>query len=219
MRYIYTVITGDKDILNEDINTDGATAVCFTDNPNLKSDVWEIRQIPQTFSDTRRNSRLPKMLPHIYFPGAEYSLYLDGNIISKVPINKIIREWLKETDIAVFAHSTRDCLFDEAQECIRLELDDKLVIQRHTERYTGFPTHNGLYQCGVIIRKHTPKIKQLNEMWFAEYCTGSKRDQISFPYCIDKCGVTIYGIRSHAWVHDWFEMENHHVLSEWANKL
>ena len=46
MRIIYTAITGQKDTLNDDINVRGAKAVCFTDDPNIKSDVCEIRLIP-----------------------------------------------------------------------------------------------------------------------------------------------------------------------------
>lgn len=215
---IYTVITGGKDILNEDINMQGVKLVCFTDE-DLKSDKWEIRKIPKLFTDNRRNSRLPKMCPHIFFPNEEYSLYLDANIILKVPLKKLINEWLEDTDIAVFKHSTRDCLFDEAKECIRLELDDKEVIENHVARYKDFPKHKGLYQGGVILRKHTPKINKFNEMWWAEYCAGSKRDQISLPYCIEKSGISINAINSHAYIHPYFEMFNHKVLSEWAHKL
>lgn len=216
---IYTCITGGKDELCEDINTMGARAVCFTDNPKLKSKVWEIIQIPNLFKDIRRDSRMVKMLPHIFFPDAEYSLYLDGNIINKVPLKRLIDEWLNETDIAMFTHNTRDCLFDEAKECILLGLDDKQVIEAHTMRYKGFPKHKGLYQGGTILRRHTPKIKRFNEMWWAEYCTGCKRDQVSMPYCLEKEGIPVNAIQGHAWTHPYFEMFNHKKLSEWALKL
>ena len=216
---IYSVSTGGKDILSEDINIKGAKAVFFTDDPTLKSEKWEIRLIPNLFKDIRRDSRMVKMLPHIYFPSSKYSLYLDGNIICKVPLQRLIDEWLEDTDIAVFKHHTRDCLFDEAKECIRLELDSKEVIESHTMRYAGFPKHKGLYQCGVILRRHTAKIKRLNEMWWSEYCVGSKRDQISFPYVIEKEGVAINGIDSYAHLHWYFEYVSHLKLSEWAGKL
>lgn len=219
MKVIYTVITGGKDELNDNINIQGARAVCFTDDPNLKSMVWEIRQIPSLYKDIRRDSRTVKMLPHIFFPEATHSLYLDANIISKVPIQRLIDEWLEDVDIAVFKHRTRNCLFDEADECIRLELDAKDVIEGQKLRYTGFPKQKGLYQCGVILRKHTRQIKRLNEAWFAEYMTGSKRDQISFPYVLEQEGIAINAIDSHAYVHPYFEMENHAKLSEWALKL
>lgn len=219
MNIIYTVITGDKDTLSEDINIKGAKAVCFTDDPNLKSEKWEIRLIPSLYKDVRRDSRTVKLLPHIFFPEAEYSLYLDGNIICKVPIQRIIHEWLQDDDIAVFKHHTRDCLFQEAKECIRLGLDDTETIEKHVERYKGFPEHRGLYQCGVILRRHTPRIKRLNEAWFAQYMTGCKRDQVSFPYVLEKEGVSINGIDSYAYLHDYYEYRNHKVPSEWAGKI
>lgn len=218
MKYIYTCLTGGKDKLNEDINAMGAKLVCFTDK-KIKSKNWEIRVLPRIFQDVRRDSRIPKMLPHIYMPDAEYSLYLDANIICKVPIQRLITEWLQETDIAVFGHSTRDCLFDEAQECIRLELDKKEVIKNQIERYKGFPKHKGLYQCGAILRKHTPKINKLGNAWWAEYCTGSRRDQISFPYVVENEGITINPIDSHAYIHPYFEYVDHVILSEWAGKV
>lgn len=216
---IYTCNFGGKDNLSEDINGQGARLVCFTDNPELKSKKWEIILVPKVFLDVRRNSRIPKILPHIFFPNEDYSLYLDGNIICKIPLKRLIAEWLAETDIAVFGHSTRNCLFDEAAECIRLELDSKDVIEAQIDRYKDFPRHRGLYQGGVILRKHTAKMKRLNEAWWAEYCVGSKRDQISFPYVVEREGVAINAIKSHAYVHPYFEMDNHKILSEWANKL
>lgn len=216
---IYTVITGGKDALSEDMNTKGARAVCFTDNPDLKSEKWEIVLIPSLYKDVRRDSRTVKMLPHIYFPEATYSLYCDGNIICKIPLQRLIDEWLEETDIAVFKHHTRDCLFDEAQECIRLELDSREAIEGHILRYEGFPKHKGLYQCGVILRKHTERIRRLNERWFAEYNVGAKRDQISFPYVLEKEGISINAIDSYAHLHWYFEYISHIVPSEWSGKL
>lgn len=218
MNVIYTVITGDKDILNEDINGNGAKLVCFSDVPR-KSKKWEIRIIPRIFSDVRRDSRIPKLLPHIYFPESTYTLYVDANIILKIPLQRVIDTWLEDADIAVFGHSTRDCLFDEAKECIRLELDKKEIIEAQIKRYKGFPKKNGLYQGGVILRKNTPAIKRFNEAWFAQYCTGCKRDQVSFPYVIEKEGITINAIKSHAYIHPWFEYFDHKILSEWAGRV
>lgn len=216
---IYTVITGGKDVLSEDMNIKGAKAVCFTDDPTMKSETWEIRLIPSLYKDIRRDSRTVKMLPHIFFPEATHSLYCDGNIICKIPMQRLVDEWLEEEDIAVFKHHSRDCLFAEADECIRLELDTREAIESHKMRYKGFPEHKGLYQCGVILRRHTERIRRLNERWFAEYMTGCKRDQVSFPYVIEKEGISINAIDSYAHLHWYFEYRNHKILSEWAGKL
>lgn len=218
MMYIYTVITDGKDELNEDINIDGVKAVCFTNRPMI-SKVWEIRRIPSTFKDERRTSRMPKILPHIYLPDATHSLYLDGNIITKVPLQKMIKEFLKDNDIAFFKHPTRDCYFEEAKECIRLGLDDQETIAQQMIRYKDVPRHKGLYQGGVIFRKHTDRVRQFNEAWWAEYCTGSRRDQLSLPIAQYKTGIEIEGIEGHPYYHHYFEMVSHKKLSEWAGKV
>lgn len=218
MNYIYTVITESKDILNDDINTDGVKAVCFTDQ-DITSEVWEIRKIPTLFKDSRRDSRMPKILAHLYLPDAEHSLYLDGNIILKVPLQRLIDEWLVDTDIALFAHISRDCYFDEAKECIRLGLDETEVITEQMIRYKDIPRHLGLYQGGVILRKHTPKVSRFNEVWWSEYCLGAKRDQLCLPIAIYKTGLAINGVRGDAFTHQWFELVAHNKLSEWAGKV
>lgn len=219
MNYIYTCITNSKDILNEKINSQGAKLICFTDE-DIKSEKWEIIKIPKLFIDDRRNSRLPKLLPHIYLPeDCEYSLYLDGNIINTIPIQKIINEWLQDTDMACFRHDTRDCYFEEAKECSRLGLDDKEIIIKQLKRYYKYPRHMGLYQGGVLLRKHTDKVRQFNESWFAEYCGGSKRDQISFPIARDKAGLAINAIQGHAYYHPYFNLIAHKKPSEWAGKI
>lgn len=67
--------------------------------------------------------------------------------------------------------------------------------------------------------RHTNKMKQLNEKWWSEYCTGCKRDQVSLPFCIDLLGVPVNSIKGNAFSHPYFEMFNHKILSEWALKL
>jgi len=43
----------------------------------------------------------------------------------------------------------------------------------------------------MIIRRHTKKIEQFNNAWWAEYCRFSVRDQLSFMYCLDKIGIPV----------------------------
>lgn len=197
---IYTCITNSKDI------------------PFNGVKVFTEKDLPNVFVDPRRQSRFPKILPHL-FMNTEYSLYLDGNIACKVPIEKLIKEWLQDTDIAFFKHPTRDCYFEEAKECMRLGLDDKEVITNQMIRYHKVPRHSGLYQGGVILRRHTDKVRQFNEAWWAEYCRGSRRDQLSLPIAIQKTGIAVHGIEGHPFTHQYFEMVAHNKPSEWAGKV
>ncbi len=76
------------------------------------------------------------------------------------------------------------------------QLDDVETIIEQVKRYedAGFAKNKGLYECGVIIRRHTKKVIELNNFWWAEYCRGSIRDQISFPYAVDSVGIRVNGL-------------------------
>ena len=155
---IYTAISGERDKIRTDIK-------CFTDYNKFKDEVM--------------NAKIYKVLPHKYID-SPYSIWVDGNLFLKKNYIDYIN-LLGDADIAVFENPYRDCLFDEIDECIRLGLDSRSVLEAQRGRYKGFPRHSGLGNCALIIRRHTEQIKVLNEAWWAEICSGSRRDQISFP--------------------------------------
>ena len=69
-KVIYTVITGGYDNLIEQPKIEGYDYICFTDNTNLKSDIWQIRDMPEGLSDltTVKQQRNVKILAHKYLP-------------------------------------------------------------------------------------------------------------------------------------------------------
>lgn len=191
---VLTAITNKKDVLKEQQCTEGAKFVAFTDEP-INSRTWEIRPCPNIFGDPRRNAKLPKILSHL-FVDDEYSLWMDGSINLKVPMRELVSKFLGDADICFFNHPLshhghRDCLYEEAEVCKKFKLDDPNIIDEQIARYRqqGYPEHNGLYAGNVILRRHTPKIIQFNNMWWAEVCRGSRRDQISLNYCLATLGI------------------------------
>lgn len=132
------------------------------------------------FKDSVLNAKIYKVLSHKYINN-EYSIWVDGNLFLKQNFIEYVK-LMEGADIAVFENPYRDCLFDEIDQCIEQELDNKVLLEAQKGRYKAFPRHNGLGACFLIIRRHTEQIKRLNEQWWSEICSGSKRDQISFPY-------------------------------------
>mgnify|MGYP001594007035 CR=1 FL=1 len=49
------------------------------------------------------NSKIYKILPH-KFLDCDISVYMDGNITLKVPLEQVVEEWLGDNDIAFFRH-------------------------------------------------------------------------------------------------------------------
>jgi len=188
---VYTCITGGKDNFIENQVTGNANFVAFLDETNY-SNTWKIKKAYDKFIDPRRNSRIQKILAHQYID-TEYSIYIDGNIELIAKPEELIEKYLGDYDLAVFKHPNRDCLYDEAKVCAVRGLDDPELIIEQAKRYEdqGFAKHKGLAECGMIIRRHTPKVEQFNNAWWSEWCRYSKRDQISFMYALDKVGLAV----------------------------
>jgi len=94
-KVVYTAVVGDYDTLKDWRNWEGGINkqdnwdyVCFTDNPDLKSELWDIRQIPKEEiieddshfeGDRTKTARKYKLLPHRLFPEHDVSIWLDAS--------------------------------------------------------------------------------------------------------------------------------------------
>lgn len=202
---VYTSLVGGIDELNEGQNVDGASFWAFTDHP---SQTWTLKPAYDKFKDPRRNSRIQKIMPHMFMK-CEYSIYMDANIELLVPPQKLIDEFLKDKDIAVFKHAGRDDIYQERDAIIYYGKEEPPILFEQTTEYThrGIQEHSGLSECGVIIRRHTPRIAELNERWWAEYCRFGVRDQMSFPIAFPMDEIN--QINGSAYTHPYFKMINH----------
>jgi hypothetical protein len=188
---VYTAITGGKDSLKEDQVTGEAKFVAFLEN-GADSDTWEVREATMDNPDPNRCAKKYKVKPHEYFPNEEYSLWIDGTITLLEPPESLIDKYLKDHDIALHKHYMRKCAYEEAVACGSLNLDDQETISKQMAKYyirEGYPRNNGLAECTIILRRHTPKIEELNNLWWEEISNGSRRDQLSFNYCCWKLGI------------------------------
>ena len=152
----------------------------------------EIIKVKPEFKDSRKQARMNKWLVHKYI-NANYSLWIDSNVIIKVDINSLIEKYLSDADIAICLHGIRNCIYKEAEVCRKHHLDYAEVIDKQMEKYKseGYPENNGLYETTVILRRHTKEIEKLNEAVWNEICNGSIRDQLSFDYVVWKLGIRV----------------------------
>lgn len=137
------------------------------------------------FSDPRRNSRIFKILPHLWIE-ADWSIYIDATIVLNTKPETLVA-LAGDRDWAVFAHPHRKTIDQERTECKRLDKDDHGLIDRQVDWYAsqGYNIRSGpLAICGIQIRRHTDEVKWYCERWWAEYCRWSCRDQLSFPYAV-----------------------------------
>lgn len=191
---IYTCITGDYDrLVDPSVVSPDFDYICFTDKPtNVK--VWQIRPIPDELKGLSKvkQHKIVKISPHKYLPEYEESLYIDGSIDIVGDIHEFLSVYCSDTSKSIFIrkHPARDCIYDEAEECIRAKKDTREHIDNQIQRYKseGFPKHFGLTENNIIYRRHDDCCKKVMEAWKDEIIKGSHRDQLSLYYCLWKVG-------------------------------
>ncbi len=198
---IYTCITGEYDeLFQHHVYNKNFDYVCFTDNENLLKNKelngWKIEPLRYKDSDNTRNARWHKTHPHLLFPDYKISLWIDGNI--DVITDKIFThiDTLDKSEDVIFAfkHPLRDCIYDEGDAVIMLRKDTATIVREEMQFLNNekYPKHHGLFETGVLIRKHTnSKLIEAMELWWDMIAQYSKRDQLSFTYALWKKGLWI----------------------------
>ena len=162
----YTAITGGKDKHRDDIKV-------FTGYDQFKDPVM--------------NAKIYKIIPH-QFLDCDVSIWVDGNIFLKKSAEELVKEWLGDADIALFKHPHRESIQWELK-WIEFQFrnnkkspilrDAKAQVEHYCKQ--GFPRKTGVFNCGLIIRRHNKQVKEFNERWWSEITRWSPRDQVSFP--------------------------------------
>lgn len=183
---IYTGIFGDGDRLYEPRSTENLRFVCYTDNENIKSDIWEVRyQSPQYAEHPRWQARRCKILGYKELDAQE-SLWIDG----RYEFVRLIRLPIYN-NILLNTHYERNCAYDEARICIDNGIGNAKDLMLSIDRMhnSGFPHNYGLWYTSNLWRRHTVETEILCESWWQEMSQGSIRDQVSLPFVLWKTGI------------------------------
>jgi hypothetical protein len=189
----YTAIIGDYDSLKDpEVITPDWQYLCFTDNANLVSNIWEIVVVEKDKNVTPvKMARTIKACPYLYLPDHEYSVWVDASILIKCNLDDFIKHKILVSDIAIMQHPERKTIDEEAIRCIELKKDNPEILKAQIIKYEndGYPFNNGLVATGIIIRRDTEKVRNFCELWDLEIKQFSHRDQISFNYVLWKLPI------------------------------
>jgi len=210
----YTVIFGGYDTLRPT----KWSGFCISDGIEVVEGwtlIWDLQLLTTFMIGPHRRSRLGKILPLRYFAEVkltlpEFTLYHDGNVELLVPPEQFL-DFLGDCDIAAFRHPQRECVYDEAAKCIECLADEPSVIQTQVDKYRseGYPESRGLFVGGVLVRRDTPQIRELSELWWQELQQHSCRDQLSLNYALWKLGIECATIPGHLWDNQLFRVHSH----------
>ena len=190
-RVIYTAITAGVDTLRGPTSpAAGWSYVCFSES-DPKCPPWRWSPIQPGALSPVRQARDIKVNAHRYLPEAQISLWMDGNIEHRADLNDLAARLLEDTDIALHAHPQRRCLYQEAIAVLTLGKDDAERVLPQVLKYAreSMPTEAGLYATGVLLRRHTERMADLEKRWWKEIQEGSHRDQISLPFVLRALNV------------------------------
>ena len=202
---IYTAMTGNYDDIKEPkyINPE-YDYILYTDNPSIKSEVWNVRYIENSENlDNVRLARRIKILGHEYLSDYDFSIWVDAKLEIVGDMDSYKNKYRRSEPMLCFNHYTNDCIYEEKETCLELKNDDPEIMEQQMERYRleGYPEKNGLIDSGILVRDlHDRNVKKVMETWWSEVMNGSRRDQLSFNYACwkndfvyDTSDLFIYG--------------------------
>lgn len=189
-RVVYTCLFGHSELFNDfTYQRDGIDFICFTDDPELRSDFWKIELLPRQILDPARAAKKLKALAHVYLAPYDWSMYVDNTVRLKMAPGRFFDEFLapSKSALACFRHNERDCVYDEAKAVLSQGFDTprRVKAQMALYRYLGYPANNGLAKGSLLLRKHhDPALQQVMHTWYEQIFCHSKRDQLSLlPSC------------------------------------
>src|ERR1051325_1790142 len=169
--------------------------VCFNDH-DPQANGWEIRKVEKQLSDPYEVRRY-KLQPYLFLE-EPYTIWVDANYECRIDPETAADRYLspipgieRTGDFALHKHPERQCIYDEITMCdaSRRAPHDRLEAQRAAYTAEGFPRRGGLYECGIMLRRHTDVVRALGAMWWDEVLKHTARDQISLPICLSRLGL------------------------------
>jgi|TARA_R100000455_G_C6272691_1_gene129677 hypothetical protein len=180
--------------LLDPIPFEGVDYHAFVDYTNDSSD-WIKHPVISFSADTvyqnRRNAKVYKVLPFAFLPDYDYYFWVDSTHILEANPYKIIDNYLKDSDIAVFRHSERNCVYTEGNFVKKIRYDHPNLLEDQLAFYSDmcYPKDNGLYELPARVQRNTKLTQRLGWMWWEQICMFSSRDQISFPFVCHQLGI------------------------------
>jgi len=180
--------------LLDPIPFEGVDYHAFVDD-NTANDKWIIHPVIEFSSDpiykNRRNAKVYKILPFTFLPEYDYYFWVDStHILEKNPF-EVIDKYLIGSDIAVFKHPERNCIYPEGKLVVDVKYDHPNLVEDQLDFYRdiGYPENNGLYELPARVQRNTELTRRMGWMWWEQICMFSSRDQISFPFVCNQLGI------------------------------
>jgi len=218
-RAVFTAVFGGYEELSVQPVAAGSSIpfICFTDDPDLKSESWDVRVVEPLFPlDAIRSARAVK----IRMPGEleefDETLWIDNSVQLTQDPNAILDEWLAEDDIAMPRHSYRRNVMAEFDQVGVFGYDDPSRIYEQLIHYSELNPEVLLeapYWTALVARRRTDEVRAAMSLWMDHVLRYSRRDQLSINYILNSSGLSVRAIEIEN-----FESEFHQWPTEVGRK-
>lgn len=199
---IYTAIYWDYDVLKKQPEqTIPCRYICYTDW-KLQIEKWAEKQW-KVINDANRKHLHPRMRakrfrthPSELFKSGDIVMYIDwtARFQSNDTVEHFVKQMLSKSDILCFQHPQRDCIYDEADFCVKnsIEKYNWLPLRQQAQYYMDkwHPKHWWLSATWMLISKlWNEKTKEFLHKRWTECLERTYQDQISFDYLVKNLGI------------------------------
>lgn len=188
---VYTAVYGAYDFLHPHPNISDVEWRCYTDDPDISPNGWEIVVEAPRYAHPRMSAKWRKCHPPL---DHDMSLWIDGCV--EVTHEDFVEQFYGLLNvrhpIALWRHPQRSRVRDEALFSVGLpkylDLDMIGQVERYWERRNDLDSL-GLYASTVIGRLHTPEVLQMGAAWLAHCDLSTYQDQLSLPVLLADYGI------------------------------
>jgi len=160
-------------------------AVCVSDGGTELGLGW--RSHVERVSDfPRLAAKRPKMMPWLY-TDCDAAIWVDASFELHEGFGEWARAHLVSNDFVVWKHPEgRTDFADEAAVCLDWGKYKDFDIRGQVHYYLGegMPRGWGLFACGTVGYRFTPRVKRLGSLWYEEQVRWSVQDQVSLPFLL-----------------------------------
>lgn len=183
----------------------GIEPVLFSDRRPRFVRGWNWRAMPPGMAalGPSLGNRHAKFFPRKIFPEADYSIYIDANLLVIADLNPLLAEFIaSDADIGLFPHSARSDVYAELAFCKQV---GKLAPEDHAlgdaqmafYRAEGLPEDHLFTENAVILRRHGrgegrgAALDAAMDLWWEQLARFTRRDQLSLPYVLHRSGLRV----------------------------
>lgn len=216
-RAVYTALLGRHEALAEQPlapSTD-VPFICFTDDPDLRSDTWDVRVVsPLLELDPVRSARALKLTGHEDLAAYAETLWVDARVRLAADPGQILDTWLDGADLATARHSYRADVVTEFEEVLLNGLDESSRLYEQLTHYTTIAPdllEAPVPWTALLARRHTPDVRRAMDEWLLHVVRYSRRDQLSFVHAMSRAGVAprLVDLDNHSSdIHRWLGIES-----------